>query len=161
MDPPDNLLCPKIDINKRQKQERYEDKCWTEQYRGDSRKWVLKDVSVQDTVPVSTMKTSYIPPHVRSLMTDFKTSTGPKRNRLFEQFRNEAIEEVMAESDPPPPIEEYCSTYDDQFFKPGFEVDDEFYKKDVEPNHADDLSIMFPGNLCACGLHCSSSNLVR
>lgn len=76
MDPPDNLLCPKIDINKRQKQERYEDKCWTEQYRGDSRKWVLKDVSVQDTVPVSTMKTSYIPPHVRSLMTDFKTSTG-------------------------------------------------------------------------------------
>lgn len=38
----------------------------------------------------------------------------------------------MAESDPPPPIEEYCSTYDNQFFKPGFEVDDEFYKKDVE-----------------------------
>lgn len=104
------------------------EKCWKEKYKGESRKWLIRDASPKiPCEPISsTMKESYRHIRPQEKITEI---IGRKRELLLKQFEQEAINEVIEECNKPPIVEKYCTEYDTSFSMPGFEPDDELFKK--------------------------------
>ncbi|GJQ88316.1 SPAG8 [Trypoxylus dichotomus] len=92
--------------------------CFKERYSGDSRKWIIRDASYR--LPkgplMSTMKAEYGMP----LKEEQRTKIGKRRALLEQTLYDEINEKIVQENQVPPPIEEYCSTYDLTFQIPGF-----------------------------------------
>ncbi|CAH0559252.1 unnamed protein product [Brassicogethes aeneus] len=59
---------------------------------------------------------------------------GRKKAFLLKQFKSEASEEVIRESEGPLPVEEYCTTYDGTYHIPGFRNENKSYEKRTESN---------------------------
>lgn len=108
------------------------EKCWNEKYRGDSRKWLIRDASHKlPSDPIcSTMKDSYRDRY--NTANEIYEIIGRPRALMIRQFEEEALNEFIKEYNEPPPIEEYCTEYDRSFSMPGFKPDDEVFQRNEE-----------------------------
>ncbi|XP_066253537.1 uncharacterized protein [Euwallacea similis] len=110
--------------------ESLEEKCWQEEYKGHSRKWLIRDASAKSPQgPLcSTMKESYLYPEREN--TDEK-NMGGRRKYLMKKFLNEATEELRRENEHSKHFH-YCTEYDVNFKIKGFNPEDDFYKKNTD-----------------------------
>ncbi|KAL1490804.1 hypothetical protein ABEB36_013438 [Hypothenemus hampei] len=100
------------------------EKCWQEEYKGDSRKWLIRDASAK-TPPsplCSTMKESYLYPERGNPV---ERNMGKRREFLLKKFYQEAIEEVRTEYETTEESNGYCGT----------EYKDSFRTENFRPNH--------------------------
>ncbi|XP_018329139.1 uncharacterized protein LOC108739644 [Agrilus planipennis] len=95
------------------------DRCWEEQYRGDSHKWLIRDAAKKKTNEgvCSTMKEEYGPPQP-----DEQTNVGIRKKLLTEQLYKEVAEEVLKERAQKPMEREFCTTYNAEYNAQGFKV---------------------------------------
>ncbi|XP_074040507.1 uncharacterized protein [Leptinotarsa decemlineata] len=99
---------------------------WFEKYKGDSRKWLIRDGSYKN-VPerlCSTMKAAYTYP-----ISEERSEIGSRKAILLKQFEEEAVAEVLQEQNAPKSVEEYCTEYDEKYNIQGFQPDDRSYTK--------------------------------
>ncbi|XP_044756881.1 uncharacterized protein LOC123315297 [Coccinella septempunctata] len=94
------------------------ERCWQENHRGDSRKWLMRDG--QKKIPphriYSTMRASYSPPEE-----DVHQYVGKRRALFIKECYEKSYEEAIQDRKKPPPVEEYCTEYDGNYHSPGFE----------------------------------------
>ncbi|XP_030760949.1 uncharacterized protein LOC115886061 [Sitophilus oryzae] len=110
--------------------ESLQEKCWTEEYKGASKKWLIRDAfwTVKQPPLCSTMKETYMYP----LKEESDNILGKRRAALLKKFRDEALAEIVNENEKAEEEdleEKYCTEYGGNFNSEGFNPDDEFYKK--------------------------------
>ncbi|CAG9768857.1 unnamed protein product [Ceutorhynchus assimilis] len=99
------------------------EKCWVEEYKGDSRKWLIRDASskLPHGLLCSTMKESYpCPVQEKSNENDM----GIKKRLLLKKFFEEAAEEVIKEREDIHKKRDWCTEYHTNFKADGFKVED-------------------------------------
>ncbi|XP_017777941.1 PREDICTED: uncharacterized protein LOC108563699 [Nicrophorus vespilloides] len=120
----EGVLCDGNKAAKTAKPREEPEVCWEEMYRNDSRKWILRDGTTTGSVKVSTVKDSYRFPEEKSL----SPLLGRRARIIREQFLKEAEQEVQMESNKPPEIEDYITSYDCDYrttipgFVPQYEI---------------------------------------
>ncbi|XP_045467376.1 uncharacterized protein LOC123675878 [Harmonia axyridis] len=94
------------------------ERCWRENHRGDSRKWLMRDGQAKVAAHriYSTMRATYTPPEE-----DDYQLVGKRRALFIKECLDKSYEEAIHDRNKPPPVEEYCSEYDGNFHLPGFE----------------------------------------
>lgn len=88
------------------------EKCWQENHRGDSRKWLMRDGSTKTSNAglMSTMKATYPYP-----VQEERECVGKRRAIILKELYEEATEEIIRERNAPPPVEKYCTEYDGNY----------------------------------------------
>ncbi|KAH1022441.1 uncharacterized protein LOC109534202 [Dendroctonus ponderosae] len=104
-------------------------KCWQETYKGESRKWLIRDASGKSPQgPLcSTMKETYVSPSKE----ESEKNMGKRKEYLLKKFHEEAAAELK-QSEDIQQTNDYCTEYDGNFKTKGFQPDDQFYMKDTE-----------------------------
>ncbi|XP_050310754.1 uncharacterized protein LOC126746503 [Anthonomus grandis grandis] len=115
--------------------ERLLEKCWREDYKGASRKWLIRDASgmVPRAPLCSTMKESYVYPTEKD-----DKPIGIRKKTLIKKLYEEATAEVLEEQAAHEEPNDYCTEYDGNFKIDNFQTDKAFYLK--EP----DLQLKYP-----------------